>query len=176
MFFTNLFCSSVKKDIPEKWTRDLAMDYFEAYAKFENVRLEECLKINTEKRIRADVGAAEFEYNDSLKILIVRGLIDKHIHNAPPHFMKEMLARIDKIKINPPKEFNDATLEIDDTAWELQKENPIRLNLRKDYLEPVELNKFVKQVNKMMDVTYIFKENTYSPLVNEVGRKVYESN
>ena len=173
MFFTNLFCSPAKKDIPEQWTRDLAMEYFIAYAKFENVHLETHLKINTDKRIRADIGAAEFEYNDSLKILIVRGLIDKYFHEGIPVFKKEIIDKIERIKNNPPKEFNGANLEIDLTAGELQEQNPERLNLRRAFLEPMELNKFVKQVDKMMNVSYDFKEGTYRPLILEVNKKVF---
>ena len=63
MFFTNLFCSSAKKEIPEKWNYKLALEYIVEYAKIDRVNLKEALQINTPKRIRGIVGPAEFEYH-----------------------------------------------------------------------------------------------------------------
>ena len=43
MFFTNLFCSSAKKDIPEEWNYSVALKYIIEYAKIDRVDLKEAL-------------------------------------------------------------------------------------------------------------------------------------
>ena len=61
------------------------MSYIAAYAKHEKVDFKESIKINNSKKLRGDIGAAEFEYRDNEKVLIVRGLINKDISDANPN-------------------------------------------------------------------------------------------
>ena len=173
MFFTNLFCSSVKKDIPEKWNYTLALKYIVEYAKIDRVDLKEALKINTPNRIRGKVGPAEFEYNDSTKVFIVRGLIDKRMKLNNPEFKRLLMQKILAINDNPPKNFQTAYFEFDPTAFEINPKFPERLNLRMDYNHPVEYDKFKKEVNKLVHVSYAFSETTYDDLLTEVNKIVY---
>ena len=173
MFFTNLFCSPAKNDIPKEWTRDLATEYFKKYAVFERKRFDECIRVNNDFKLRADIGAAEFEYNDSLKILIVRGLITRILYKSDPQFKIAMLNKIDEINKNPPKKFNNAFLENDTTAHELNSKIPENLNLRKDYTKPIELKLFIKEVDKMMNYTYNYKNSDYDDLIDVIRKEIW---
>jgi hypothetical protein len=155
------------------WNKSLAMEYFKAYAKFENKRLEEQLIVNDDKRIRADLGSAELEYNDSLKVMIVRGLIDLRIFRGTQEFLDIHLKRINELNNNLPKNFQGAVLELDKTAFELNKDFPQRLNLRKDYNEPIGIDKFIKQVDKLTTTAYNFSESTYHDMIMETNRIVF---
>ena len=114
----------------QQWNRNLAIDYFEAYANFENKRFGDCIKLNNDLKLRAIIGAAEFEYIDTLKLLIIRGLIDRNLFSSDPLFKEAMLKKIVQINKNPPKKFINAYLENDITAFEINKEIPEKLNLR----------------------------------------------
>ena len=94
----------------QQWTRNLAVDYFEAYAIFEKKKFTNCIKINTDNRLRAKIGAAEFEYMDSLKIFIVRGLINNDLFRSDPKFKEAMIEKIKETNQNPPKKFKGAYL------------------------------------------------------------------
>ena len=72
----------------QQWNRNLAIDYFEAYANFENKRFKDCIRLNNDYKIRAKIGAAEFEYIDSLNLFIVRGLITKVYLGVIPNSKK----------------------------------------------------------------------------------------
>ena len=173
MFFTNLFCSPAKNDIPKEWNRNLALKYIVEYAKIDKVDLKEALVINTPSRIRGDVGPAEFEYNDATKIFIVRGLIDQHIKGSHPQFSALLMNRLMEINDNPPKNFNGAYFELDETTFEINPKYPKRWNLRKDYTNPIEYEKFKKEVNKLVHVSFAYSETTYDDLLTEINRIVF---
>ena len=173
MFFTNLFCSSAKKDIPEEWNYTLALKYIVEYAKIDRVDLKEALIINTPTRIRGDVGPAEFEYNDSTKVFIVRGLVNKRIRPGNSKFTNILMEKILAINENPPKNFQAAYFEFDSTALEINPKFPIRLNLRMDYAHPIDYEKFKKEVNKLVHVSYAFSQTTYDDITTEVNRIVF---
>ena len=173
MFFANLFCSPTKKDIPEKWNYKLALQYIMEYAKIDKVDLKEALVINTPNRIRGDVGPVEFEYNDSTKIFVVRGLISSYIKTAHPKFRALLEKRLMEINNNPPKNFNGAYFEFDPTAFEIDPDYPERINLRMDYKHAIEYDQFKKEVNKLVHASYAFGETTYSDITTEVNRVVF---
>ena len=173
MFLTNLFCSFAKKDITEKWNYKLALEYIVEYAKIDRVDLKEALVINTPKRIRGKVGPAEFEYNDSTKIFIVRGLISLYIKSAHPKFRALLEKRLMEINNNPPKNFNGAYFEFDPTAFEIDSDYPERINLRMDYTHLIDYDQFKKEVNKLVHVSYAYSETTYDDLLTEVNEIVF---
>ena len=173
MFFTNLFCSPAKNDIPKEWTRDLATEYFKKYAIFERKRFDECIKVNNDHRLRAKIGAAEFEYIDSNRLFIVRGIIDNDFLSGDPKFIVAMHKKIEEVNKNSPKKFKGAYLETDKTGHEIYEETPERLNLRKDYLRPIELNLFIKEVDKMMNYAYNYSESDYRELVGKITKEIW---
>ena len=173
---SNLFCKSPNNKQPmenEKWNYKLALQYIVEYAKIDKVDLKEALVINTPKRIRGKVGPAEFEYNDSTKIFIVRGLIDKEFKGANPKFTTLLMTRLLEVNKNPPKNFQSAYFEFDTTAFEIDPEYPERLNLRMDYTHAIDYDIFKKQVNKLVHVSFAYSETTYDDLLTEINRIVF---
>jgi hypothetical protein len=156
-----------------EWNKPLAMQYFAAYSKFVRKNLKEGIQLNSADKLRGKIGSAEFEYNDSIKLFIVRGLIDKEIFEGNPKFKELLIQRLTDVNKNPPKSFKGALLEIDKTAFELDPEFPERLNLRKDYRRPIEIGKFIKEVDKLTDQSYIYSETDYSNLIDEVNKIVF---
>ena len=168
--------SNNKKMDQSKLTRKMALEYFAAYAKYENQNLNDCIKIDSENKLRGDIGAAELEYRENEKILIVRGLVNKDIGiGSNLKFKSLFLDTLFKLNNNPPFEMAGGKFEFDPTAYELQEDYPERINIRLDFTTPVNTKTFVKKVDALMNVTYSFKANEYQPIYDEIVEIVHPS-
>jgi hypothetical protein len=159
----------------KQFNRVIAWEYFTAYARFEKVRLDEGIKVNSFDKIRGKVGAAEFEYDEKTNIFIVRGLIDKNIFEGDIRFKTMLIERILALNKTYKSEMPGARFEWDTTAYELKKDYPERLNLRVDFIEPIETKEFVKKVDKFMDEAYVFKKTEFMKIFDEVNRTIFPS-
>ena len=158
-----------------EFTKEIAIEYIAAYARFEKVDLNEGLKINNPVKIRGDIGAAEFEYKNNEKLLIVRGLINKDIGNAGPSFKKLILEKLLGSNNSIGNKFHGAIFEFDTTAIELQNDFPERINLRLDFKTPIGKTEFVKIVDELMDDSFKYSQNSYRTMIYEISREHFPS-
>lgn len=173
--FLYIFCNSQVKpkamSIPQKINKELALEYFQEYAKFEKEDLSECIKIDNDEKIRGEVGSAEFEYRLKDSIFIIRGLIDKDISKANPKVKKLIIEKLMELNINLKS--NDGVFEYDTTAVELQKKYPERLNLQKTLYFSIDTKEFVRIVDTLADKAYKFEKTQYLKILDEVNTEVF---